>query len=222
MGVRFSDQAIKEYKEIGLHISVSKAKDRYGELAVAAGMKEVQQMIEKGVWDFMRPIDAKERMKTKRFIKSFMFYKEKFTANNKFDKLKARLVAGGNFHNRQDYKDVSSPTIATEAVFMILAQAVQQERYIATVDIGGAYLNASIGDQDVYMVLEKDIADMICKINNGFSKYVDVNGCIYVKLKKALYGCIEAARQWYHHLAYSLEEMGFKRSEYEPCVFSCL
>ena len=49
-----------------------------------------------------------------------MFLKDKYDAAGDFQKLKARLVAGGDKQDKNLYEDLSSPTVSIESVFMIL------------------------------------------------------------------------------------------------------
>ena len=70
-----------------------------------------------------RKLTAAEMRKV---IRSKMFLKAKFLPDGAFDKLKARLVAGGHMQNRADYDDVSSPTIATQSAFMLAAIAAKE------------------------------------------------------------------------------------------------
>ena len=71
-----------------------------------------------------------------------MFLKEKYLQTGAFDKLKARLVAGGDQQNKNLYDDLSSPTVSTSVVFTVFVIAAHEGRRAAVVDIGGAYLNA--------------------------------------------------------------------------------
>ena len=41
-----------------------------------------------------------------------------------------------------------------------------------------------------------------------------------MRLKKALYGCIESALLWYEYLTNVLGKLGFKANAYEPCVLN--
>jgi hypothetical protein len=41
-----------------------------------------------------------------------------------------------------------------------------------------------------------------------------------VKLKKALYGCVESARLWFEKISGDLIELGFRPNDYDPCVFN--
>jgi hypothetical protein len=86
-------------------------------------MKELEQMLDKKVWT---PVDVRTLTAAQRcdVIRSSMFMKEKFLATGEFEKVKARLVAGGDRQNKNLYDDLSAPTVSTSAVFSVLAIAV--------------------------------------------------------------------------------------------------
>ena len=42
---------------------------------------------------------------------------------------------------------------------------------------------------------------------------------LVLKLKKSLYGLVQAPLCWYNHLKAKLEAIGMKCSELDPCVF---
>ena len=79
-------------------------------------------MIDKKVWAPVAVNDLSGKEKH-RIIRSSMFLKEKFLASGEFEKLKARLVAGGNQQDRDLYDDLSAPTVATSSVFTLLSIA---------------------------------------------------------------------------------------------------
>ncbi len=70
---------------------------------------------------------------------------------------------------------------------------------VKTVDIGGAYLNASMIESGVivHMRLDKVMTAILVRIDPTFSVYVTEDGSSVVQLDKALYGCVEAAHLWY-------------------------
>ena len=39
-----------------------------------------------------------------------------------------------------------------------------------------------------------------------------------MKVIRAIYGCIEAALQWYNFFSQTLKEMGFKLNAYDKCI----
>ena len=92
-----------------------------------------------------------------------MFLKEKYKADGSFDKVKARLVAGGHQQGQTVYEDkLSSPTgdyhhlLAISLVFMIGVIAAAERREVVTLDIPGAYLHAKMPtDCAVFMRLNK-------------------------------------------------------------------
>jgi hypothetical protein len=81
-----------------------------------------------------------------RIIRSRMFLKEKYLPTGQLEKLKARLVPGGNQQDKDLYEDLSSPTVGTSAVHT-LSLVVHENRDISVVDITGAYLNDDMGTE---------------------------------------------------------------------------
>jgi hypothetical protein len=84
-------------------------------------------------------------------IRSSLFLKEKYTSTGEFDKLKAKLVAGGNIQDRSIYgsAETSSPTVSLSSLYMVAAIASRERRIVTTKDIGSAYLNAKM-ERDVF------------------------------------------------------------------------
>ena len=117
------------------------------------------------------------------------------------------------------YEDLSAPTAATANVFAMAALVARENRVVATVDIGGAYLNASMVESGVivHMRLDRVMTEILVKIDPEFKEFV---GSSVVQLDKALYGCVEAAHLWYLMLREKLEAYGFVANPAEPCVFN--
>ena len=122
------------------------------------------------------------------------------------------------------YEDLAAPTAATANVFAMAALAVRENRVVKTVDIGGAYLNASMAESGVivHMRLDKVMTTIVVKIDPKFAEFVTEDGSSVVQLDKALYGCVEAAHLWYLMLREKLEAYGFEANPAEPCVFNKL
>ena len=84
----------KGNQDFAFKISVSAAlRDRRDE-ARPVIMAELQQMVDKGVWHGIHFTDLNS-LERKAVIRSSMFLKDKYAASGAFDKMKARLVAGG-------------------------------------------------------------------------------------------------------------------------------
>jgi len=67
---------------------------------------------------------SKEQLKD--VIPSRVFLKEKFISSYEFEKLNSSLIAGGHKQDRAEYEDNSSPTVSSQAVFMISALAAAE------------------------------------------------------------------------------------------------
>ena len=183
-------------------------------------MKELKQIVDKDVWEVIEKSKLTKKQ-LKKVIRSSMFLKEKFTATGAFDKLKARLVAGGDGQDKTLYENLSSPTVAHETVMMIIAIAAIEKRLIATCDITGAYLECDFADDDeVIMTIDPFLAQLLAQIDPTVDQKKDEKGVIYVKLKKALYGCVQSAKLWYDKLCTVLEENAYVKNDYDQCLFN--
>lgn len=209
-----------ENAQRALNITVREAIRTRGNEAERVIMKELGQMISKRVWT---PVDGRSLTAEQRagVIRSSMFLKEKFFASGEFEKLKARLVAGGDQQDKDLYDDLSAPTVSTCSVFTILSIAAYEGRSAAVVDIGGAFLNAEMKTGvDVHMRLDKTISDLMIKLDGGYERYRDSRGCITVLLDRALYGCVESAALWYENLRETMSGLGYTANPYDICVFN--
>jgi hypothetical protein len=66
------------------------------------------------------------------------------------DKLKARLVGGGDCQDRNLYSraDTSSPPASTSVIMIIAQLAAAEGRHVISLDIGSAYLIAKMPKDD--------------------------------------------------------------------------
>lgn len=95
-------------EEHAMNITVKEAIRSRGAEAERVILKEQSQMIDKKVWIpvHMHVLTSTEKQG---IIRSQMFLKEKYLPTGKFEKLKARLIAGGNQQDKELYDDLSSP-----------------------------------------------------------------------------------------------------------------
>ena len=202
-------------------ISLAKAMNMYGDAAGASIKKELQQMLDKGVFRAVHEADLTAEQR-KGAIRSLMFLKEKYTASGNFEKLKSRLVADGSQQDRNVYGDSSSPTASVPALFTVFGIAADEGREVASCDIVGAFLNASKDDNKdpIYMRIRKDIVQWLLQIDPGMSNFLNPDGSVTVEIMKAMYGTVEAGRLWYDHLCATLKKHGFELNPHERCVFN--
>jgi hypothetical protein len=205
------------------HMSLARGLRKHGTVGLEALMKELRSIHDTGTIegvDFSKLTPAQKG----RAIRSFLFYKEKYFPDGKFDKLKARLVASGDLQDRSLYAETqtSSPTVATETVFMVAAIAGRERRKVVTIDIGSAFLRGKFEDdsEPIIMRLDKQMADGLCKIDPAYKAFKRPDGSLYVQLKKPLYGLIEAAKLWFDEISRTLKSLGFSQNPYDECCWN--
>ena len=118
-------------------MSIKAAMRAYPTEAKTAIHTELKQMLDKRVWTpvLTRSLTQDQR---KAVIRSSMFLKEKISPTGQFEKIKARLVAGGDQQDKSLYSNLSAATAATGSVSMVSAIAAREGRKVAVVDITGA------------------------------------------------------------------------------------
>lgn len=177
-------------------------------------------MLDKDVMEPIMPSEARQKMKDGyKFTRTFMFYKDKYI-EGVFDKLKGRFVNMDTFNHPDDKSNSTSPNVMAESVNVILVEAVEKGRKLAVKDVKGAYLNASAGIFKKYIIIQKDIADTLCKLKPEWEKFRDDGGRLYCLKKKALYGSKDASELWYKDMSGTLKGLGFVANPYDPCVFN--
>jgi hypothetical protein len=207
--------------EFAFHISVRAAMKARPAETEPAMEKELQQMIDKNVWHPVR-FESLTPVQRRATLRSSMFMKLKYLASGLFDKLKARLVAGGDQQDKSLYENLSAPTAATSSVFTVAAIAASEGRIAATMDIGGAFLNAKM-DPDgvlVHMRLDKLMTSLLAKLKPEYARHIASDGTMVVQLDRALYGTVEAAALWHADLTTRLKTDGYVENPYDPCVYN--
>jgi hypothetical protein len=113
-------------------------------------------------------------------------------------RVKARGCADGR--KQRIYKtkaETSSPTVSLKALFLTSVIDAKEGRDIATVDIPGAFLHSDI-DELIHLQLNGAMADLLVRVNpDKYQKFIVKDridkSVIYMELKKALYGTLQAA-----------------------------
>jgi hypothetical protein len=212
-----SKRQIENRTLIVYNMSVTKALKKCALKSKPAILAELQQMLDKDVWEKIDKANFYKRQ-LRAMIRSSMFLKENFKANGKFKKMKARLIAGGDGHDKELYENLSSPTVTNESVFMLLALAAILKQNMATVDITRLYLECFLPEGDeVIIKLDKTHTELLPQLDPIVKHFVGKNGKLAVKLKKALYGCVQSSKLWYEKLRDVLLEAGFVVNDHDPC-----
>ena len=198
-------------------MSVKKGLRTFGEAGASAVVEEMRQLEYR---DVLEPVHAtqltrSERMRALRYL---MYLKQK-----RCGRIKARGCADGRKQRVYKTKDeTSSPTVSLEALFLTAAIDAQEGRKVITVDIPGAFMHAEM-DETVHMKIDGPMAELLCRVDSAkysnFVTYEKGKPVVYVKLKKALYGTLQAALLFWENLSgYLVEELGFVRNPYDGCV----
>ena len=201
----------------------SKGIKMFGERAVAAVIKEFSQLSE-GVTPgkpVIQPVDPStitaEEMK--QALEAVNLIKQK-----RCGKIKMRSCANGSeqWKYMKEGESVASPTLQLEALFLSLIIDVFEGRDVAIFDIPGAYLHAEMPeDKIVLMRFRGQFVDIMCQVNPEHKKnviYENGKKVLYVRVVRAIYGCIESALLWYNLYVSTLKEMGFELNPYDKCV----
>lgn len=137
-------------------------------------------------------------------ISGKLLFKIKWKPNGEVDKFKVRLVARGFMQRKfRDYDESWSPTVLSTSVRIILALVAFLRWVRRQYDIVGAFLNALLKEK-VYMMPPRPV-----RLKKG-----EVWQVI-----RALYGLVQSPRAWYQTLRDTLISMGFRQSDFDPCVY---
>ena len=194
---------------------------KYGsKRSLKAQYKEIKGLCDNGTFEGVLPKDLTGSRK-KKIIRTFMLLNEKFNAEGDFEKLKARLVANGAQMDPSSHTDLSAPTVSLTFLLMMVAVAARERREVATMDVGSAFVKASMdGEEEVLVALDQLSAAILIKIDPSFKKFLNEKNEMVVKLKKALYGCLQSARLWFQLLVEELQAYGYVQNAVDPCVLN--
>ncbi|KAI2505105.1 Reverse transcriptase (RNA-dependent DNA polymerase) [Fragilaria crotonensis] len=170
--------------------------------------------------DVYEPLDPTKltRKKQKRAaIRALNRFKEKRDGT-----LKGRTCADGR--SQRNLYDNKSQTASTDALLLTIIIDAYEARDVGTADVVGADLKALM-DDFVIMTFVGPSVRMLCKLNPDHERFVTMeNGVevLYVRLIKALYGCVKSALLWYELFVGNLKDMGFELNPYDSCVANCV
>jgi hypothetical protein len=180
-----------------MHLSHKRAEHLFGSEATKESLlKEATQMLQKKVWKPQSWSTLSAKKKQFNTLPCFTFYKDKWFPNGDFEKLKGRSAVNGSKQNRENYKDLYSPTAATASEFFVATVATVEKRFVLKFDIPGAYLNTDL-EAEIYIIIDQQMADIIKELDNTFAIGLRSDGKMVVKLMKGQYGLIESAQLWY-------------------------
>jgi len=110
--------------------------------------------------------------------------------------------------------------VATDAPMLSLMIDAFELHDVAMANVVGAYLNAKMLDF-VLLHLTRNTVNTMCCMNPCYSAFItmeDGKKVLYLRLLKALYGCVQSALLWYKLFSTTLQGMGFMLNPYDPCI----
>jgi hypothetical protein len=159
---------------------------------------EMASLLAKNVYEEVQEADLPMNYRP---LPSRLILKIKRDLKGNIDKYKCRLVAKGYQQVLgRDYDEVFAPTVETATLRTVLADMVERDAYAGQFDVSTAFLNGDLTEV-VYLRLLKELGGGIWR------------------LRKALYGLKQAARAWHLTLRKVMEELGYRVSGVDPCLF---
>jgi hypothetical protein len=136
-------------------------------------------------------------------------------------KIKGRTVADGRSQRALYTKEETTlPTASTDALMMSVMIDAHECRDVATADVAGAYLHADLEDFTLLKV-EGESVDIMCSVCEEYEEFVTYEHgrkVLYLRLLKALHGCVKSALLWYELFTGTLRGSGFELNPYDACV----
>ena len=221
----FGDTTMMERYTTGVifaQMSAKKGIEIYGEAAERKLIEEFAQFLDYEVFHGTKAEDL-TRDEKKKALNMINLLEEKINRGHTPENpvLRARSVGDGRAQKGLYAKEqIASPTITLDALVLNCLIAAIEDRRKAVTDIKGAYLNAKMKDK-VHMKITGPEVRIFCQLDPSLEEYVtNENGkeALYVRLNKALYGCVQSALLWYELYSTTLQDMGFVINPYDMCV----
>jgi hypothetical protein len=166
-----------------------------------SAMQEVQLLEKNGTWDIVRLPKHKKAVRCK-----WVFKRKEGVSPKESVRFKARLVA--KYFSQIigiDYNDVFSPVVKHISIRAYFGIVAMRDLELEQIDVKTAFLHGEL-EEEIYMDQPKGFIvpgkeDLVCK------------------LKRPLYGLKQSPRQWYKRFDSLMLTHGFKRSQYDSCVY---
>ena len=186
-------------------------------------LEEVENCLDRDLWmeaiekeaeaikSTFKPVPAKSDEKP---IDTVWVFKAKVNpVTGKVDKFKARLtVRGFNMRKGVHYLDSHAPTITSESVRLIIAEAAKRRAAGSTGDLRSADISSA------FTTGKWQAGERVTLHNFAHSPLTLADNEVLLLLG-TLYGCKNSAAAFYRELRKHLESIGFIRSTADNCVF---
>ncbi len=197
--------------------SIKKGLEVFGDAGKEAVLSEMKQLHDMGVAEPKKAnmLTREEKSKSLNYL---MFLKQKRSG-----RIKGRGCADGRKQRLCKTKEeTSAPTVATESLFLSCAIDAKERRTVVTTDMPGAFMQTDV-DEVTHVRLEGPLASLLAKVDpNLYEKYLEQDRkgkpVMHVRLKKALYGTLQAAMLFWKDLSAKLVSWGYEVNPCDWCV----
>ncbi|KAL4347437.1 hypothetical protein GQ457_17G004910 [Hibiscus cannabinus] len=168
---------------------------------MAAMVEEMESLQKNQTWELVRLPEGKKAIGCK-----WVYKRKPAVSEKEGEKFKARLVAKGFSQQKGvDYDEIFSPVVRHTSIRAVLALVASSDLHLEQMDVKTAFLHGDLEEQ-IYMQQPE-----------GFTQSGDEH--LVCRLKKSLYGLKQSPRQWYKRFDSYMIKIGYKRCEYDYCVY---
>jgi hypothetical protein len=170
---------------------------------------EFESMHEKDVWEIVRKSEVPEKRRT---LQSRWVFVQKDDG-----RFRARCVAKGFSQiPGKDFTENHSPVLNDTTFHIILVLKILFKLESGQFDIETAFLYGEL-EESIWMVFPEGYTEFLEEKEMFNGKRDPEIYCL--KLKKSIYGLVQAARQWWKKFKAVIESMGYKACDADPCLF---
>lgn len=135
-------------------------------------------------------------------------FKVKRYPDGRLRKFKARFVARGDLQTEGvDYDEKYAPVVCWSTVRLVMTMAIHMGWKTKQIDFSNAFVQSNLNEK-VYLSLPPGFVD-----SDGTRKDT------VLKLRKSLYGLVQAPMTWNNHLTETLGKLGYESEKSDPCMF---
>ena len=122
---------------------------------------------------------------------------------------KARWCIRGYLDPDVNKLQTQSPTLSTEALALVMQLSASYGWDFGICDVEGAFLQG----ENLY----REQGELFVELPPGGAPGIEKGSLL--RIKKAVYGLIDAPREWYTALQQTMDDSGFKRSQLDTCLY---
>jgi hypothetical protein len=219
------------FRVIALKMSLAKAlKDRARLPEILKSIHaEIENLMLPGVQKALHYLSIPKALR-KEIINTFLFHKVKFNADGVFEKDKCRIVALSNQRDHNSIGETTAPTVNPVSVFATLNKAaadfkqgvdIELQPTLSAYDIKGAFLVTPMRNRRMFIKVTGELLEQWLHLHPQLREFYDEQQkSLFFELDRYLYGLHEAPHEFNSLLDKKLQDIGFKPSEADPCLYT--